>query len=57
MTDFDKLTKLFTEVGINYKKVGKDLKIDSFDIDGANADVFIKFYEDGKYQEFSVYPN
>ena len=57
MTDFDKLTKLFTEIGINYKKVGKDLKIDSFDIDGANADIFIKFYEDGKYQEFSVYPN
>lgn len=26
MTDFDKLTKLFTEIGINYRKVGKDLK-------------------------------
>lgn len=56
MTDFDKLTAVFTEIGIGYCVDGKDLKLSDFDIDGVNADVYIKFYEDGKYQEFSVYP-
>lgn len=56
MTDFDKLTAVFTEIGIGYSVEGKDIKLSDFDIDGVNADVYIKFYENGKYQEFSVYP-
>jgi hypothetical protein len=56
MTDFDKLTAVFTEIGIGYCVEGKDIKLNDFDIDGVNADVYIKFYENGRYQEFSVYP-
>ena len=56
MTDFEKLTTMFAEIGIGYSLAGKDIKLDDFEIDDVNADVYIKFYEDGKYQEFSVYP-
>lgn len=56
MTDFDKLTSVFTDIGIAWKKSGDDIKLDDFEIDGVNAEVYIKFYEGGKYQEFSVYP-
>lgn len=56
MTDFEKITNLFTEIGIAHEKVGKDIKLNDFEVDGAIAQVYIKFYENGKYQEFSVYP-
>ena len=56
MTDFEKLTTTFAEIGIGYYVEGKDIKLNDFDIDGVNADVYIKFYENGRYQEFSVYP-
>lgn len=55
MTDIDKFQQLFKETGVKHKRTADGIEIDSFEIDGATHDIFIKFHEDGSFHEFEVY--
>ena len=51
MTDIKKFKKLFKEIGIEYKQVGKELEIDPFYSDGKDGFI-VKFYDDGSFKDF-----
>lgn len=56
MTDLEVVKHCFDVVGIGYAVEGNKLILNEFEVDGATSEIVIKFYDDGKYQEFVVYP-
>lgn len=54
--DMKKICKLLDKIGVKYTIDKNVISIDPFYCDGAQ-DFWIKFYEDGSFQEFAVVPD
>ena len=55
MTEKEKFKKLFDEVGLECNMTNDGIEVAISEVSGCTHEVFIKFYEDGKYQEIVVY--
>lgn len=55
-SDFDKFKKFFDDMGIKYKVNGDCIYLDAFATRGGLL-VVVDFYDDGKFQCFSPYPD
>lgn len=56
MSDFEKFKKFFDDMGIKYEVNGDCLYLDGFETRGSQL-IVVDFYEDGKFQCFSPYPD